>query len=198
MRTDYLNPQIYNRLYGVMTYDNVLALRISLETGLRIDDVLSLRAEQLNGRTIRGVAEKTGKPFRKVVSHDLARRLTALNRQGYIFPHRTKKNAHRTRQAVWQNMKNAAKLLGVQLNAAPHSARKTYAVETFKDKGLDAVQRELQHDRLSTTMLYAFSDMLTGNESKKDVFCFSMSDIEDLATLIAEKVVNFLENKKPR
>ena len=107
MRTDYLNPQIYNRLYGVMTYENVLALRISLETGLRIDDILSLRAEQLKGRTLRGVAEKTGKPYKKVISVDLANRLRALNRQGYIFPHRTKKGEHRTRQAVWSNMKKA-------------------------------------------------------------------------------------------
>ena len=197
MRTDYLNPQLYNRLYGVMTYDNVLALRISLETGLRIDDVLSLRSEQLQGRTLHGVAEKTGKKYKKVISVDLARRLQALGRKGYIFPHRTKKNAHRTRQAVWQNMKKAARLLGVDLNAAPHSARKTYAVEVFKDKGLDAAQKELQHDRISTTMLYAFSDMLTGNVNSMGNICFSASDIEKIAGIIAAKVVEFLAKQKP-
>ena len=197
MRTDYLNPQIYNRLYAVMTYDNVLALRISLETGLRIDDVLSLRAEQLKGRTLRGVAEKTGKPYKKVISADLASRLRALKRQGYIFPHRTKKNAHRTRQAVWANMKKAADILGVKLNAAPHSARKTYAVELLNDKGIDAVQKELQHDRISTTMLYAFSNLLTDNANKKEEICIKMADIEELATIIAIKVVNFLQKKTP-
>ena len=72
MRTDYLNPQIYNRLYAVMTYENVLALRISLETGLRIDDVLSLTANQIIGRTLRGTEEKTGKAYKKAVSADLA------------------------------------------------------------------------------------------------------------------------------
>lgn len=180
-----------------MTYDNVLALRISLETGLRIDDVLSLRAEQLKGRTLRGVAEKTGKPYKKAISADLARRLCSLNRQGYIFPHRTKKNAHRTRQAVWANMKKAARLLGVELNAAPHSARKTYAVELLNDKGIDAVQKELQHDRISTTMLYAFSNLLTDNANKKEEICIKMADIEELATIIAIKVVNFLQKKTP-
>lgn len=180
-----------------MTYDNVLALRISLETGLRIDDVLSLRSEQLNGRTIRGVAEKTGKPYKKVVSVDLANRLRALNRIGYIFPHRTKKNAHRTRQAVWANMKKAAKLLGVELNASPHSARKTYAVEVFQDKGLDAAQRELQHDRLSTTMIYAFSNMVTKNTSKinqiHDEVCINSLNFEEFADLVAKKVVERLK-----
>ena len=42
MRTDYLNPALYNKLYTVMTYENVLALRVSLETGLRVGDVLAL------------------------------------------------------------------------------------------------------------------------------------------------------------
>ena len=191
MRTDYLNPQLYNKLYSCMTYENVLALRVSLETGLRIDDVLSLRAAQLQKRTIRGIAHKTGKPYRKAVSADLAKRLQQLrpNHSGYIFPHRTDPDKHRTRQAVWANMKRAAAIMGVEMNAAPHSARKTYAVEMFKDKGLEQTQKELQHDRLSTTMMYAFSDMLCGAEHKtKDIV-----DIEALAEIIAEKVTQKLK-----
>lgn len=206
MRTDYLNPDLYNRLYSVMTYENVLALRISLETGLRIDDVLSLRGEQLIGRTIRGVAEKTGKPFKKVISADLAKRLHQIGRIGYIFPHRTKPGEHRTRQAVWANMKKAADVMGVQLNAAPHSARKTYAVEVFRDRGLEAAQKELQHDRMSTTMLYAFSNMiLQGNYDNPSHNALNSGDcdnssqnarnlinLEEFAELIAKKVVKFL------
>lgn len=196
MRTDYLNPQIYNRLYGVMTYDNVLALRVSLETGLRIDDVLSLQRDQLVGRTLRGVAEKTGKPYKKSISLDLANRLKGLQRDGFLFPHRLKPGEHRTRQAVWANMKKAAMVIGVELNAAPHSARKTYAVEVFKDRGLGAAQKELQHDRVSTTMLYAFSNLLTENESRNDGFCISLKEIESFAELVAEKVVKKLEKTK--
>lgn len=194
MRTDYLNPQLYNRLYAVMTYDNVLAMRIALETGLRIDDVLSLRYEQIKGRTVRGTAEKTGKEFKKVLSADLAKRLQLeKGKKGYLFPHRTKPNAHRTRQAVWANMKKAADIMGVKLNAAPHSARKTYAVEVFKDKGINAAQKELQHDRISTTMIYAFSNLLTENERKNDGFCISGEEIEHFADLIAEKVAKRLK-----
>lgn len=195
MRTDYLNPQLYNRLYAVMTYENVLAMRIALETGLRIDDVLSLRYEQIKGRTLRGIAEKTGKEYKKVISHDLAKRLLQGNdgKKGYIFPHRTKPNEHRTRQAVWANMKKAADIMGVKLNAAPHSARKTYAVELFKDKGIKAAQKELQHDRVSTTMIYAFSNLLTENESKSEGICISLEEIESFADLIAEKVVERLK-----
>lgn len=176
-----------------MTYENVLALRVSLETGLRIDDVLSLRANQVMRRTICGIAEKTDKPYRKAISADLAKRLAALtpNKGGYIFPHRLDPMKHRTRQAVWANMKKAAALMGVKMNAAPHSARKTYAVEMFRDKGLERTQRELQHDRISTTMLYAFSDMLCGAEHKTQ----DIVDMDTFAEIIAEKVAEKLEKK---
>lgn len=193
MRTDYLNPQLYNKLYSCMTYDNVLALRVSLETGLRIDDVLSLRASQLVRRTICGTAEKTDKPYKKTISADLAKRLAALtpNKGGYIFAHRLDPMKHRTRQAVWANMKKAAALMGVKMNAAPHSARKTYAVEMFRDKGLEQTQRELQHDRISTTMLYAFSNMLCGAECNTQ----DVADMDTFAEIIAEKVAKKLEKK---
>ena len=174
-----------------MTYENVLALRVALETGLRIDDVLSLRAEQIVRRTIYGTAEKTDKPYRKTISAELAKRLGSLapNKGGFIFPHRLDPTKHRTRQAVWSNMKKAAALMGVKLNAAPHSARKTYAVEMFKDKGLEQTQKELQHDRLSTTMLYAFSDMLCGTEHKTQ----DIVDMDAFAEIIAEKVAEKLK-----
>lgn len=194
MRTDYLNPALYNKLYTVMTYENVLALRVSLETGLRIGDVLSLTADQITGRTLRGCAEKTGKKYRKVVSNDLAKRLKGLkpNRAGYIFPHRTKPDEHRTRQAVWQNMKKAAALMGLHLNAAPHSARKTYAVQTFHDSGLENAMKELQHDRLSTTMLYAFSDMLQG-EREQTANLGGLA--EQIAQLTAALVIEWLDKR---
>ena len=174
-----------------MTYENVLALRVALETGLRIDDVLSLRADQIVRRTIYGKAEKTDKPYRKTISAELAKRLASLtpNKGGYIFPHRLDPAKHRTRQAVWSNMKKAAALMGFKLNVAPHSARKTYAVEMFKDKGLEQTQKELQHDRISTTMLYAFSDMLCGAEHKTQ----DIVDMDAFAEIIAEKVAQRLK-----
>lgn len=185
-----MNPALYNKLYSAMTYENVLALRVALETGLRIDDILRLRRDNLQGRTLRGVAEKTDKPYKKVISRDLADRLSRLTDDGYFFKHRTKAGEHRTRQAVWANMKKAARIFGVELNAAPHSARKTYSVELFHDKGIGAAQKELQHDNLSTTMLYVFSDIVQkSNKNSESVF-----DFDGFAELIAEKVVEKLKH----
>lgn len=192
MRTDYLNPELYNRLYTIMTYPNVLALRICLETGLRIDDALSLKPEQLRGRTLRGVAEKTGKPYKKTISCDLSKRLTQYMGKNYIFPHRLDEKRHRTRQAVWSNMKTAAQALGVELNAAPHSTRKTYAVERLHDVGLEQTRKDLQHDRISTTMIYAFSNMLNATSVTNAT---DDNKLEYLAELIACKVVEKLKKE---
>lgn len=183
MKTNYLNPQLYNKLYSVMQYKNALALRVSLETGLRIDDVLKLAPSDLKGQTVRGTAEKTGKPFKKVLSKDLANRLKEIGNSHYFFTHRTDPKKHRTRQAVWKDVKKAAKLLRLSGNIAPHSARKTYAVELFHDSGLKEVCKELQHDRTDTTILYAFADLLGENKTNVREF-----DFDVMAELIAEKV----------
>lgn len=159
MRTSYLTPTIYNKLYGVMQWQNVLAMRTALETGLRISDVLQLTEKNLNGRTVSGVAQKTGKPFKKVVSQELANHLKRNATKGYLFIGRFG-DKPRTRQAVFKDIKKAAKRIGLRANVAPHSARKTYAVERLADVGLKATQDDLQHDRIETTMLYAFSNLL--------------------------------------
>lgn len=143
-----------------MQYKNALALRTSLETGLRIDDVLSLRRQQLDKRTLYGIAKKTKKSFRKVISQDLANRLREIQGIYFIFEGRLDPKKHRTRQAVWKDMKKAAQVLDLHGNFAPHSARKTYAVEKFHDGGIATVKRELQHNDIQTTMLYAFADYL--------------------------------------
>jgi integrase len=187
MKTDYLNPKLYNRLYAYMTYENVLALRTCLETGLRVDDVLSLKKCQLSGRTITGIAEKTQKKYKKTISQDLANMLCRSGNSTWIFPHRTDPTRHRTRQAVWDNMKKAAAACGLTMNAAPHSTRKTYAVELFHDSGLEATQRALQHDRTSTTMLYCFSDLLTNTNGRS--ISSTAAELDELAELIADKVV---------
>lgn len=163
MRTCYVNTTIYNRLYGVMQWENVLALRTCLETGGRIGDILALKLSNLDGRTLTYTAQKTGKPCRKVISQELANRLRKNAENGFLFIGRFG-NKPRTRQAVWKDVKKACKTIGIRENVAPHSARKTYAVSLLKESGLAKVQEELQHDRMETTMLYAFSDLLNGRD----------------------------------
>jgi integrase len=168
-------------MYAVMQYPNSLALRASLETGLRINDILSLTTKQLVKRKIFGIAEKTGKPFERTLSIDLAKRLKEISGKKYIFQGRLSEEKHRTRQAVWKDMKKAAAILELEGNFAPHSARKTYAVEKFKDGGLAVVKKDLQHKDISTTMLYAFADYLDEVPSAVNDFRTSVRKSENEA-----------------
>lgn len=166
MKADYIKPQIYKKIYPIMSYENALALRCSLETGMRIGDVLGLEVKQITGRTISYTAQKTGKADKKVISADLAKRLRQISGKKWVFEGRFG-DKPRCRQTVWKDVKKAAKILKITENVACHSARKTYAVEEFHEKGLNAVQKELQHDRTSTTLIYAFSDLLVNDNNKK-------------------------------
>lgn len=171
MRTDYINSELYHKIYLRMSYENALALRTSLETGMRIGDVLALRVENLKGRTITFTAQKTGKHGKAVVSVDLANRLRKIAGKRFLFEGRTG-DKPRTRQAVWKDVKRATQ--GFAENVAPHSARKTFAVEDFRAHGFAHTQKALQHDSSGTTMLYAFADMLTNKKSvPQDVDAFA-------------------------
>jgi integrase len=83
----------------------------------------------------------------------------------YIFEGRFG-NKPRTRQAVWRDVKRASEGLFAE-NVAPHSARKTFAVEDYQEHGLPHTQKALQHDSVGTTILYAFSDSMTGGKGNK-------------------------------
>lgn len=195
MKTDYLTAEQFDQMFELMSYKNALALRVSLQTGLRIDDVLSLRPQDLQGRTLRGTAEKTGKKFVKQIGSDLARELKKIGSNYFIFQHRLDPKRHRTRQAVWADVKKAAKLLKFDVNAAPHSARKNYGVEVFRKSGLSAARRALQHDSDATTMIYALSDKIVRN-NKKTAQIVDLSDetIEKIADMVAKKIAETLDS----
>ena len=190
MKTDYVNSAMYNRLYMIMQYPNALALRVCLETGMRIGDVLAMTKYSLQGRTIRFTAQKTGKKCKKVISQDLANRLREIQGKEFIFTGRFG-DKPRSRQTVWKDIKKASKIIGAKQNIGAHSARKTYAVEMLHKDGLKAVQRELQHDSPTTTMVYAFSDMLT-NTDKAENECVELSEstIEKIADSVVRKLGN--------
>lgn len=186
MRTDYIKSKDYHMLYMRMTYENALALRVSLETGMRIGDVLALEKSNLQGRTITFTAQKTNKKGKAVVSSDLANRLSCIGNDKYIFIGRSGTKP-RTRQAVWRDVKQASKGLFAE-NVAPHSARKTFAVEDYREHGLPHTKKALQHERTDVTMLYAFADILSENGQK---IPHNVINYE----LLAEKIAHILINK---
>lgn len=161
MRADYLLQSQLDLILAGMLPDNRLCLRVCLYTGLRIGDVLELRADEV-ARQFWITERKTGKRRRVGLTDELVARLQR-NARGSVwcFPSPRDAAKHRTRQAVWADCKRTARALRIPVNAAPHSCRKVYAVHLREKYGdIERVQRALNHDNPTVTMLYAMADVL--------------------------------------
>lgn len=189
MKAQYLEVSNYNRLFPYMQYENALALRVSLETGLRIDDVLSLTKDNIIDGYIVTVAEKTDKKGKWKISAHLLQELMNRPGRGYIFPKRKGKCGHRTRQAVYVDMKRALARADIEKHASPHSARKTFAVEKLKKTGdIKVVQKELQHSDSATTAIYAYAD----HDAAGNCYGCFMAALPQIARAIARAIIEEL------
>lgn len=166
MRTEYLLDKEVERVLAALMPSNRLVMRVILHTGLRISDVLALRPDDL--RPHRWITErKTGK--RRLVGFT-AELLADLRREAgehWVFPGRNPRR-HRTRQAVWADVKRAAVAFRLPQNVGTHSGRKVYAVELMRKYGdIEKVRRVLKHNYHSTTLIYAIADQLLTQKYKK-------------------------------
>ncbi len=166
MRSAYVKPDAMAAVLAMLTPENRLICEVMLKTGLRVGDVVRLRCEDVKERmTVK--ESKTGKGKRVYLGADLARRLRCGRSAGWCFPNARDEAKHRTRQAVWKDIKRAAKLLRYKENVTPHTCRKVYAVEYYDCHGLDATRRALNHDRAEVTMLYALADVITSDKHRQ-------------------------------
>lgn len=157
MRTEYLLEREVERVLDLLTVENRLVLRVLLHTGLRIGDALQLRPEQLKPN-FWITEQKTGKRRQVGLPEPLLSDLRESSGETWVFPGANPRK-HRTRQAVWKDVKRAAAALRLTANAAPHSARKVYAVELLRRYGdIDRVRRALNHGGLEVTLIYAMAD----------------------------------------
>lgn len=157
MKTEYLLQKEVERVLDLLTYDNRLVMRVLLHTGLRISDALQLKPEQLKPN-FWITEQKTGKRRQVGLPEPLLSDLLDNSGKWWVFPG-TDPRKHRSRQAVWKDIKRAAGALRLTANAAPHSARKVYAVELLRKYGdIDRVRRALNHGGYAVTMIYAMAD----------------------------------------
>lgn len=155
------------RVLGVLTPSNRLVMRVALHTGLRVGDILALRPAQLR-RQFYVTESKTGKRRRVNLTDDLLADLLEHSGSQWVFPHRLDPARHRTRQAVWCDVKRAARAYRLPANVAPHTARKMYAVGLMERYGdIDRVRRALNHSSSSVTVLYACADKLVRQRTRK-------------------------------
>lgn len=162
MRSDYIDKDIVGHVLYALTPQNRLVCKVALETGLRIGDIVAFKTADIKKKSF-VVTEKKTKKKRTVRLRERLRQ-ELLNQAGkiYVFEHRLDTNKHRTRQAVYNDIKRAAKLFRIKENVTPHSLRKLYAVDLYKKtNSLSQVMLALNHDSDGVTMLYALADMLT-------------------------------------
>lgn len=165
MTTAYLLEREVGHVLAALTPANRLVCRVCLHTGLRVGDVLALRTEQLAPR-FWVVERKTGKRRQVGLPAGLLADVRAQAGEVWAFPGRDPAKP-RTRQAVWADVKRAAKAFRLPQNVAPHSFRKVYAVDLMRKYGdLDRVRRALNHGSCATTMIYAMADRLLTAKGK--------------------------------
>ena len=166
MKTEYLLNREVDTVLAALTEGNALVMRVALHTGLRIGDILSIKTDKL-ARRFWVTESKTGKRRQVGLPEPL---LTDIKKQAgeeWAFPGRDP-GQPRTRQAVWKDVKRAAKALRLPQNVAPHSARKVYAVELLEKYGdIERVKRALNHSSEAVTIIYALADKQLQSKTRR-------------------------------
>ena len=171
MRTDYIDRKTATAVFSQMQPVNRLICEVAMNTGLRIDDVCALRTQDIRKAKRKSgwltvTEQKTGKSKRLRFRYKDLDRMLWQSGQVFVFQNRNDATRHRTRQAVWRDLARSAKPLRQQgINVSPHSLRKLYAVEQYEKHGdLKKVQKQLNHDNISTTLLYVMSREMAGQK----------------------------------
>ena len=167
MRAAFTPKDEFRHLLAALSTPNRLAIETSLATGLRISDVLNFKSSNLKSRfTIR--ESKTGKNKLVYIPNALLLRLKAISGKVYVFENRLSPLRHRTRQAVYKDLKRVCRLFRIKVQLSPHSARKIYAVSEFhKSRDLNKIRRLLNHDSEAVTLLYAMADVMADRMKNK-------------------------------
>lgn len=157
--TEYLLDREVERVLSALMPQNRLIMRMVLRNGMRLSDALEFKTDNLK---LAGwyVEKKTGKRRRYGLDAALLADIRAQAGPEWAFPGRNGQS-HKSRQAVWADVKRAARAFRLRQNVAPHSFRKSYAVKLLAKYGdIDRVRRNLNHTSTSVTAIYAISDVL--------------------------------------
>lgn len=166
MTTEYLLDREVEQVLDLLTDENRLVMRVLLHTGLRISDALALRTEQLRPN-FWITEQKTGKRRQVGLPEPLLSDLRSAAGAVWVFPGANPEK-HRSRQAVWKDVKRAAEAARLTCNAAPHSARKVYAVKLLQQYGdIDRVRRALNHGGIEVTLIYAMADKRLHSKARR-------------------------------
>lgn len=137
-----------------------LIFLLAVETGFRISDILTLKANV--SQTITVIERKTKKFRAARISDELYAELLKYSPlyypEKYLFPSRRSVLKHYNRMTYHRQLKRAAEALKIDFSA--HSMRKLYATNLFRaTNSIFAVQEALKHKYITTTAEYLGIDV---------------------------------------
>ena len=200
MQSKYLEKEELEKLREVMSEERFLPLWVSLETGLRVGDVVAIKCRNVKEDGIHYRAQKTNKYGVAPISEELRKRLR--KRGTWLFPSPKNPNEHISRQTVWHRIKAAGKRAGLDLRGvSPHAMRKVFAVELYREQGFAVVKKALQHNNNATTEIYTFADWTTGENAnkplqRKDLELIIRKCLEALTDTYTDKINGINRPKK--
>ncbi len=161
MRVKAAEGDAMNAILRLLTPTNALVCRLCLEQGLRVGDALAMRPDALTKDSFTIHEQKTGKRRKIHLSNRLRGELYVQSGRWWVFPHRVDPYKHRTRQAVYKDIRRAARALRVSAPIGTHTMRKTFAVRKYRACGdMRKVKALLNHSSEAVTMLYALADII--------------------------------------
>lgn len=168
MRSEWVSHDVIGHILVALMPPNRLAIEMSMRYGMRIGDVLATRRMDVEKGSWTYKEEKTGKSRRIRLPELFQKRLLAQSGKIYVFEHRTDWKRHRTRQAVYKDIRRAAKAFRLDEHVSTHTARKIYAVDAYRRSGGDLkhVQKLLNHSDEAVTMIYALADGLQSRKNR--------------------------------
>jgi integrase len=139
----------------------VLLVLYGIETGLRVSDILKLRAGRLKAFT-RVLECKTGKARTCEISPGLLEQIeqykisARLGPRDFFIPSRWyRKDKPLSRSQAWRVISECAAEVGIDVPIGAHSMRKSYARDVYRrTKDIKAVQSALGHKYVTTTLAY--------------------------------------------
>lgn len=169
MRVDILDKTDCEKIADCLQGEMLLIWQIGISTGLRISDILNLKAYQLIKSDIRIHEKKTGKRKRIYISVAIRASVKQMIVKRNIQPY--EKVFTVSRQTVWRALKRASVKAGVKTNVGTHTMRKSYS-KAYIDKGhsIYELQKKLNHHKFQDTIGYITDNKTLGlDEQGKEV-----------------------------
>jgi integrase len=146
-----------------LEYRDKLIIRLAIESGLRINDILKLKNGDINKTmTVYESKSKRSRTFKisDELYADIKKFTKYKKRASYLFPSARKPSKPVHRVTIHRRLKNAVhkKNSGISI----HSFRKLYAYNKFAEtQSLAAVQDAMHHRKITTTLTYLDIDTKT-------------------------------------